>query len=57
MYITLLLEYMWVVQVKFKPFMSLDSSSIEIEVYNNGKTLRLLKLVFFTYKGASILLN
>ena len=53
MYITLLLEYMWVVQVKFK----LDSSSIEIEVYNNGKTHRLLKLVFFTYKSASILLT
>ena len=37
--------------------MSHDSSSIEIEVYNNGKTLRLLKSVFFTYKGAGILLT
>ena len=35
--------------------MSHDSSSIEIEVYSNGKTLRLLKLIFFTYKGAGIL--
>ena len=35
--------------------MSHDSSSIEIEVYSDGKTLRLLKLVFFTYKGAGIL--
>jgi len=32
-----------------------DSSSIEIEVYSDGKSLRLLKLVFFTYKGAGIL--
>ena len=32
--------------------LSHDSSSIEIEVYNNGKTL---KLVFFTYKGAGVL--
>ena len=53
MYITLLLEYMWVVQVKFK----LDSSSIEIEVYNNGKTHRLLKLVFFIYECTGILLT
>ena len=37
--------------------MSHDSSSIEIEVYSNGKTFRLLKLVFFTYKGAGILLT
>ena len=35
--------------------MSHDSRSIEIEVYNNGKTFRLLELVFFTYKGAGIL--
>ena len=35
--------------------MSHDSSFIEIEVYNNGKTFRLLKLVFFIYKGAGIL--
>ena len=35
--------------------MSHDSSSIKIEVYNNGETVRLLKLVFFTYKGAGIL--
>ena len=32
--------------------MSHESSSIEIEVYSDGKTLGLLKLVFFTYKGA-----
>ena len=32
-----------------------DSSSIEIEVYSNGKTVRLLKSVFFIYKGAGIL--
>ena len=32
-----------------------DSSSIEIEGYSDGKSLRLLKLVFFTYKGAGIL--
>ena len=37
--------------------MSHDSNSIEIEVYNNGKSLRLLKLVFFTYKCAGILLT
>ena len=40
---------MWVVQVKF---MSHDSSSIENEGYSDG---RLLKLVFFTCKGAGIL--
>ena len=34
--------------------MSHDSSSIEIDVYSNRKSLRLLKLVFFTYKGAGI---
>ena len=34
-----------------------DPGSIEIEVYNNGKTLRLLKLVFFTYECAGILLT
>ena len=32
-----------------------DLSSIEIEVYSNGKTVRLLKSVFFIYKGAGIL--
>ena len=37
--------------------MSLDSSSIEIEVYNNGKTHRLLKLLLFVYECASILLT
>ena len=37
--------------------MSHDSSSIEIEVYNNGKTHRLLKSVFFIYKCAGILLT
>jgi len=35
--------------------MSHNSSFIEIEVYNNGKTHRLLKLIYFTYKGAGIL--
>jgi len=34
--------------------MSHDSSSIEIEVYNNGKTHRLLKLLFFVYKCAGL---
>ena len=34
-----------------------DSNSIEIEVYNNGKTLRLLKFLFFIYKYAGILLT
>ena len=34
--------------------LSHDSSSIEIEVYNSGKTHSLLKLVFFIYKGAGI---
>ena len=37
--------------------MSHDSSSIEIEVYRYGKFFRLLKLIFFTYKGAGILLT
>ena len=36
--------------------LSHDSTSIEIEVYNNGKTHRLLKLVFFIYKCVGILL-
>ena len=35
--------------------LSADSTSIEIEGYSDGKSLRLLKLVFFTYKGAGIL--
>ena len=35
--------------------LSRDSSSIKIEDYSNGKGLRLLKLVYFTYKGADIL--
>jgi len=34
--------------------MSHDLSSIEIEVYNNGKTHRLLKLLFFIYECAGI---
>ena len=33
------------------------SSFIEIEVYNNGKTHRLLKLLFFIYECALILLT
>ena len=35
--------------------MSHDSSFFEIEVYNNGKTHRLLKLVYFIYECAGIL--
>ena len=35
--------------------MSHDSSSIKIEVYSNGKTHRLLKLLFFIYKYAGSL--
>ena len=35
--------------------LSHESSSIEIEVHSNGKSLRLLKLLFFIYKGAGIL--
>ena len=35
--------------------MSHDSSSIEIEVYNNGKTHGLLKLLFFIYECAGML--
>jgi len=27
----------------------------QVEVYSDGKTFRLLKLVFFTYKGAGLL--
>ena len=37
--------------------LSHDSSSIENEVYNNGKTHRLLKSVFFIYNCAGILLT
>ena len=44
---------MWAVQVKIKH----DSSSIKAEVYNNGKTPRLFKLVFFIYECAGILLT
>ena len=43
------LRYMWVVQVM--------SSFIEIEIYNNGKTHRLLKLLYFIYECAGILLT
>ena len=35
--------------------LSFDSSSIKTEIYSDGKTLRLLKFVFFTYKCAGIL--
>ena len=35
--------------------LSHDSSSIETEVYSDGKSVRLLKLVFFIYKGAGII--
>ena len=34
--------------------LSHDSSSIEIEIYSNGKTHRLLKLLFFIYECAGI---
>ena len=37
--------------------MSYDSSSIETEIYSNGKNLRLLKFVFFIYKHAGIKLT
>ena len=37
--------------------MSHDSSAIKIDVYNNGKTHRLLKLLFFIYECAGILLT
>jgi len=37
--------------------LSHDSSSIEIEVYNNGRTLRLLKFLFFIYKCAVHILS
>ena len=37
--------------------LSHDSISIEIEVYNNGKIYRLLKLLFFIYECAGILLT
>ena len=37
--------------------MSHDSSFIEIEVHNNGKTHSLLKLLFFIYERAGILLT
>ena len=47
---------LWVVQVKFKPFAH-DSSFIEIEVHNSGKTHSLLKLLFFIYERAGILLT
>ena len=46
--------YMWVVQVKFKLYVTW-LKFYKIEVYSDGKTLRLLKLVFFTYKGAGVL--
>ena len=36
-------------------YMSHDSSSSKIEVYSNGKTHMLLKLLFFIYKCAGIL--
>ena len=42
---------------KIQTFMSHDSSSIENEVYNNRKTHRLLKLLFFIYECAGILLT
>ena len=38
-------------------FMSHDLGSIELEVYRNRKTHRLLKLIFFIYKCAGILLT
>ena len=44
---------LWVVQVNF---MSHDSSSIEIEVFNTEKTHG-LKLLFFIYECAGIILT
>ena len=38
-------------------FMSHDLCSIELEVYRNRKTHRLIKLIFFIYKCAGILLT
>ena len=38
-------------------FMSHDTSFIEIEVHNNGKTHRLLKLLFFIHECAGMLLT
>ena len=43
---------MWAVQA-----LSYDSSSVKTEVYNNGKTHRLVKLLFFIYECAVILLT
>ena len=37
--------------------MSFDSSYIKTEIYSNGKTLRLLKFLFFIYKCAGIKLT
>ena len=37
--------------------LSFDSSSIKTEIYNDGKTLRLLKYLFFIYERAGILLT
>ena len=38
------------IKIQINIFMSHDSSSIEIEVYSDGKTLKLFKLLFFTYR-------
>ena len=51
-------EDMWVVQIKFKLYVTCMTQvllKIEGYRYSNGKIFRLLKLVFFTYKGAGIL--
>ena len=44
---------LWVVQVKFIQGIY-DSSSIKTEIYSDGNTLRLLKLLFFIYECAGI---
>ena len=44
---------MWMVQV----LISHDLGSIELAVYRNRKTHRMLKLVFFIYKCAGMLLT
>ena len=43
--------YVWVVQVKFKLYVTWPKF-YKNEIYSNGKTLRLLKLLFFIYECA-----
>ena len=42
---------------KIQTFMSHDSNSIRTEVYNNGLTGYIVKLLFFIYKSAGVLLT